>query len=194
MLLPSLTKARKATKRAVCASLLSQNQTAYSLFLKNNEYKYFNANHLPQSYAGTKGYSSGSRNAGVRAVNLYLYGKNLTNADEAPANICPEENGQKLYDVVGNSYAQNSAQAIGNSLAYGNAIYQYQIQDPTRMVFLFEWGGGHYMGNPNNQWSFPIHGQPGEYVFGFVDGHINAKLAVKGGLRVSKEYTCKNGQ
>ena len=198
ILLPSLSKARNSALFAVCSSNLSQNVKAEYGYLKDKEGKFMaQIGNAEQNYAGTDGFANSSIDPAKRTINEYLYGKKLNFGDDAPANLCPTDNGQRLYEVSGNSYAQNSRVNITNSTSNGNAKYLPKIQEPSRMIYLYEWAAHHVLyktGGYNNLWSLTLHGDRGQYSIAFVDGHVGGYNLIKPSLYSSEMYTWSNGQ
>lgn len=200
ILLPSLSKARDKALYAVCASNLSQNVKAEFGYLKDSEGKFLpQIGNAEQNFAGTNGYGRSSINPNRRTINKYLYSKTLQVGDDAPANLCPTPNGQKLFDVSGNSYAQNSRTRadIRHTTSNGNAKFIAKIQEPSRMIFLYEWSAHHVQyktGGYNNAWSLTLHGGKGEYSIAFIDGHVSGYHMIKPALVAQDDYTWGNGQ
>lgn len=197
ILLPSLSKARQKALYAVCMSNLSQNVKAEYGYLKDHEGKFMSQiGNAEQNFAGTDGYANSSINPNQRTINKYLYGKVLQLGDEAPANICPTENGKTLFEVSGNSYAQNSRRNLANTTSRGNAKFISKIQEPTRMIYLYEWAAHHVQykaGGYDNLWSLPLHGDKGQYSIAFVDGHITGYHMIRPGVTSQDDYTWVNG-
>lgn len=195
ILMPSLSKAREKGMQAVCINNLSQNGKAQAVYMMDGSERFLTANGAEQNYAGRHGTGNASRAASTRKLNPYLY-ENMTNDGDALANLCPNPNGLKLYDLMGNSYAQNHSNSIPNATARGNAKYLYNIQDPVRMVFMYEWSAHHVVyktGGYNNTWSLPIHGKVGQYVINFVDGHVKPQVMIYPGLFSTTDHTWSNG-
>ncbi|MCM8539604.1 MAG: prepilin-type N-terminal cleavage/methylation domain-containing protein [Lentisphaeraceae bacterium] len=198
LLLPSLNKAREKALFAICLSNMSQNVKAEFGYLKDHEGKFMGQiGNAEQNFAGTNGYANSSINAKHRTINKYLYGHVLQNGDEAPANLCPTANGEKLFDVSGNSFAQNSRSAFNNSTSNGNAKYIDMIHEANRMIYVYEWAAHHVRyktGGYNNLWSLTLHGNKGQYSLAFVDGHVSGYHMIKPNLTSQDDYTWENGQ
>ena len=196
MLLPSLNKARRKAELAVCYSNLSQNSKGYYSYLKSNSGKFhaITGTSWPaeQHYAGSNG-NLNSHPASKRPINPYIYGFALGDTDEAPSNECPNSNGEKLYNVIGNSFGQNCHGE--NTTSNGNAIFLAQIQESDRMVFLYEWSAHHVWrkaGGFENKYSLPIHDKPGRYTTAFIDGHVRLENFYPN-LDFSDTMTWRNG-
>ena len=196
LLLPSLSQAREKAKQALCINNLSQNGKAQAVYLMDSNEYFLTANGAEQNYAGKHGTGNASRAANTRKLNPYLY-ENLQDDDEAIANLCSNENGRKLYELLGNSYAQNHSNSIPNATTRGNAKRLTGIDDPVRMVFMYEWSAHHVVyknGGYDNVWSLPIHGKTGQYVINFVDGHVKPKVMIYPGLYSRPDHTWSNGE
>lgn len=197
LLLPSLRNARDKAKFAVCASNLSQNYRAQLLYLKNSNSRFMPIiKKASQNYAGSHGIGRSSAHAAARKVNIYLYGKVLEDTDNAEANKCPAENGDILYKQIGNAFAQNQSPYINNSTSRGNALFLTSIQDPKRMVFLYEWPAHHIVrkgGKYESKWAVPLHWAAGVYSFTFIDGHLTSRNKTYAGSSSQKNYTFSNG-
>ena len=65
-----------------------------------------------------------------RFLNEYLYGRQSSNddGDEAPANRCPDKNGLRLYNLIGNSYTQNTITAHSPEYENASTFQQFSIQ------------------------------------------------------------------
>ena len=197
MLLPSLSEAREKGKQALCINNLSQNGKAQALYMMDSNDLFLSANGAEQNYAGKHGTGNASRAANTRKLNLYLY-DNLQDDGDALANLCPNTNGEKLYDLMGNSYAMNHSQnSIPNALTHDGTKRMTEIEDPVRMVFMYEWAAHHVVyknGGYENAWSLPLHGGTGRYVVNFVDGHVSAKILITPGSFSNIDHTWSNGQ
>lgn len=196
LLLPSLGRAREKGKQALCINNLSQNFKAQALYMMDSNDFFLTAHFAEQNYAGMKGSGNSSKDVKFKKLNIYLY-ENMENDGDALANLCPNTNGQKLYDLMGNSYAQNHSNEIPNATTRGNAAQLSGIMDPIRMVFMYEWAAHHVVyktGGYDNIWSLPMHGKTGEYVVNFVDGHVKAKIKIHPGLFSRPDHTWSNGQ
>lgn len=196
ILLPSLGKAREKGIQALCISNLGQNGKAQALFMMDSNDKFMTSNGAEQNYAGRHGTGNSSKAASTRKLNQYLY-DNLQNDGDALANLCPNSNGQRLYDLMGNSYAMNHSGSIPNALTKNDSESSSEIEDPVRMVFMYEWSAHHVVyknGGYDNVWSLPIHGKTGEYVINFVDGHVKAKIKIYPGLFSRPDHTWSNGE
>ena len=197
ILLPSLSKAREKAKQAVCINNLSQNGKAMAVYLIDSNDRFIPHNNAEQNYAGRHGTGNASRAASTRRLNPYLY-DNMTDDGDAFANLCPSGNGngQKLYDLLGNSYAQNTANAINNAIARDNTLFLYNVEDPVRMVFMYEWAAHHVVyknGGLTNTWSLPLHGDAGRYAVNFVDGHVRPQVKITPQLFSTADHTWSNG-
>ncbi|MCM8531014.1 MAG: prepilin-type N-terminal cleavage/methylation domain-containing protein [Lentisphaeraceae bacterium] len=196
ILLSSLSQARNKAKVAVCASNLDQRFKAQSLYMMDSHNRFMTGNGPEQNYTGKKGTSTSSREASARKLDPYLC-TNLQENDEAMANLYPSKNGEKLYEVMDNSYAMNhTSNNIPNALTQDGSKTTFEIEDPSRMVFMYEWAAHHVVyktGGYDNIWSLPLYGKTGRYVINFVDGHVSPNILIYPGLFSRPDHTWSNG-
>ncbi|NQZ59224.1 MAG: type II secretion system protein [Lentisphaeraceae bacterium] len=200
MLLPSLHKARKGAKTAVCMSNLKQIHPATTLYLKNNKQKYprytggsstsfagykFVGNSGIKWGGGADSATAGYRNVTLRPVNTYL-GHN-SNQDYVSEANCPFEGtiGMNWSTRVGSSYmaaARYTPPQYGGDYDLDNS-FLFTIRRPNTMVFMTGAGAWHRATNQAIKWQSNNHGA-NDYPLSFVDGHT-AKHKVLPGLGIN---------
>jgi len=194
MLLPSLSKARRKAKIAVCLSNMKQANTATQLFVGGNDERFPFAKfpgmdtNTGRFWLGKYGTSGDYQvNVTQRPLNVYL-GYTQDNI-EVPVAGCPvtnlESNG---YNHSGTDYMAAARQEYTDDLdTQTEAITINQVKDPVKMVLMGEIGGWHYAAWDQNPWRFDgfLH-EPGKpfYGFTFVDGHAK-NMKIHGGLGVN---------
>ena len=205
ILMPSLGKARKAARKAVCLSNNRQLSVASNLFTKDNK-GYFVPNRggsdfEPAGKNGTDSYFNTSfRNISNRLLNQYLGGP-FTDGDEVPITHCPEDNNTAVqgHSFSGSSYPFNIGTPMGSkgqaTMTWGTGANKSNLVDavesPSRFLIISEMGMRTYSkgnGNANKLHYFHTEYGDSRWVAAFADGHtafINAQYRRK----VAEDYT-----
>lgn len=153
LLIPSLTRSREASMRAVCLSQHKQVGDAKAMYLKNNNDKYSSSlngssDHPGRQWLGKRGDNSQWPVTLVnRPLNKYLgYTENGVAVKEAE---CPlEYKGEDAFKKVGSSYFGNSYNGFNNL----KNKFQAQINEPAITVLITEAGAFAYMQNLSSPW------------------------------------------
>jgi prepilin-type N-terminal cleavage/methylation domain-containing protein len=178
LLLPSLAKAREAAKSAVCMSNLSQINKAAAMYLHDNNERFPGkiAGNGKHGWVGKKGSSITQAKLFPqnRPLNRYL-GTFTMDEDEVKIAHCPSD--KKYYNLRGSSY-KNNTDMQWKSLHIGSkngALYD-DIQSPSRMVMMTEWGAiPTVKSNTGQILNFHVpFGKPNRYNTLFVEGHVKA--------------------
>ena len=199
LLLPSLTKARMAAKRALCASNLKQGGIAVELYLNDNE-----AYYPPRvsgsnfEYIGKNGsqtyYAEEYRNIQKRFLNIYVGGP-YEEDDEVPVAHCPSDESDltHAYGKAGSSYPANNADGFYTKAGLGTLNWKYgwegsnsamMVTSPSKMTVMYDSGFRKYTGGTGNNFkdAFYWHTAKGKAMWNvlFTDGHVSFTLALRG--------------
>ena len=153
LLLPSLSRARETSMKAVCLSQLKQVGDAKAIFLKNNNGKYAstlpgNTDHPGRQWMGKAGEDAQWPVTLVnRPLNKYL--GYTVNGVPVKVVECPlEYKGQDAFRKVGSSY-------FGNSYNNFNSLknkFQSKIDDPSTTALISEAGAFAFIQNISRTW------------------------------------------
>ena len=166
MLMPSILKAREATRRAVCASNLSQVGTALQMYYDENN------NVTPKGHW--------SKMFGVGSDTKHVLNPYLGRVEEIAS--CPSDVGQymtngsisdNLFKSKGTSYQNQHYQAFGASRFVSTANERVTILDfdyPAQKLVTgdYVWHYNRPMVYPQNQW----HSDKRRFNILFADGHV----------------------
>ena len=178
LLMPSLARAREAAKSAVCMSNLSQIGKAASM------YRHDNNNRFPGKIAGNGKHGwVGKKGSSItqskmfpqnRPLNRYL-GDFKDDEDEVKVAFCPSD--KKYYNFKGSSY-KNNTDLQWKSLHIGskNCAFFDDIQSPSKMVMMAEWGAiPTVKSNTSQILNFHVpFGKVNRYNTLFAEGHVKA--------------------
>jgi prepilin-type N-terminal cleavage/methylation domain-containing protein len=190
LLMPSLQKARKSAKMAVCNSNLNQIGKASFMFLDDNNDEHIDRADIKNRIDGNAGHyyigTGGSHKNAVRPLNTYLGVTEVGGTDIMPIAICPMSNEQdqvKYRNRFETSYMGNSRGEYSNDLdTNSKGLFRDEVNSPTTMVVLASTGAWHWARFGVNGWSTDNHGDR-KYSFSFADGHSQVlKIGVTEGL------------
>ena len=199
MLLPSLTKARAAAKRAICASNLKQSGIAVEMYLSDNK-SYFppRVSGSNFEYIGKNGsqsyYAEEYRNINKRFLNPYVGGP-YEEDDEVLVARCPSDESDltHAYGKAGSSYPANNADGYYTKSGLGTLNWKYgwkgsnsqmMVTSPSKMTVLYDSGFRTYTGGTGNNFKeeFYWHTSKGKSMWNvsYTDGHVSFTLALRG--------------
>lgn len=175
ILLPSLTKARKASKRAVCfANLKTYNTGTHGYLLANhNKFPHRRINtidgHQGRSWIGKKGNNwQWPLEITEKPLNEFI---GLTkDGMEAPQMKCPfNDDDVDVYHKVGSSY-------VGNEYNFWQSLggkFLGQINTPSKVILSTEFGAVGFLTNESSTYWRQTHyiGVP-RYPFAKIDGSV----------------------
>ena len=140
ILLPSLVKARKSVKRAVCGSNLKQVGMTSQMYLDDSNDWYPPKDGLHRhTWIGKKG-TTYQRHPKDRILNQYIHDGELTEDVELKVMKCPDDKEQ--YDLAGSTYTPNYNQLIqGLFIDHGQGSRNFsEIKSPSKFVVFNEEG------------------------------------------------------
>jgi len=212
ILLPALRKARALTKRVACQSNLKQIAVAWSMYLDDNDGRFYQGRNANLNYGGWKGMVGWS----PRPLNTYL---NLPEDLEAENNArifcCPADRGgvpgyavrEKAYHYLGTSYHTN-IQLIGQDELLVlpdkfQALHEEinkrlknlkldRVDQPSRLLLIGDYGWFNQSKpdpHPQEDWKelAEWHGRSNYHNIAFLDSHVKF-LNVRKGFYVTDEY------
>jgi type II secretory pathway pseudopilin PulG len=201
LLLPAFSRARQVAQLAVCSSNLKQISTATMLYQSNNRGRmpgFLGRRNI--AWLGQDGTDSALPKAKDRALNTYLdpSRKGKVGA-KCPGDFYYKSLSISAYERRGSSYVANRAglypgnnsspsgmedTGIGEGtvagLTYTRSILLDQVQRPGIMVQLMESGAVDRIEDANNAPKNHEFHYNQKWVFGFLDGHVNAYVAQSG--------------
>lgn len=202
ILLPSLRKARKVAKIAVCHSNLKQHSVALATYMSNGNNRFPIDTSLNDQqmyyYSGKRGtyHITKSVDSDRKFLNKYM-GYNEPGLD-VPVAKCPlDENkidrlNETVYDFLGSSYqAGTRPEAWCPDLmdwSKKSTLSLAEVINPSKMGVLFAFGAWHKSAAP--MWysnDMTIHGRKG-FEFLFVDGHVTDKQIPSAGYGLNHSF------
>jgi prepilin-type N-terminal cleavage/methylation domain-containing protein len=199
ILLPSLKKAQRKSKVAVCLSNLSQISKANSLFLESNNHKFIDEVNLTnKSRNSNVGYTyiglGGSWDPGVtRPLNQYL-NQNASGSCSIDLALCPDKgDNNDSVTYFGTSYMAAARREHTNDLDSGeledDSPFLQQIYRPESMILMGNQGAWHWSKyfQGNNSWTPDTHGER-KYTFSHIDGHCSFVQIKKQGIGLSHSF------
>jgi len=217
ILLPSLRKAKALTKRISCQSNLKQIATAWSMYLDDNDGRFYQHRTGHLNYGGWRGIMGWSPRPLNKYFNLPVDLPDDPNTKtNAKIFCCPADRGgvpgyavrEKAHDYLGTSY-QTNIMLIGPDqvLVLPDAFQPLHLEinkrlkklthdrvdNHSRMLLIGDYGS-------YNQWKLPPHpredwkelaewhDRPDCHNMAFLDGHVGF-LNLRKGIYVADEYT-----
>ncbi|MCM8535157.1 MAG: type II secretion system GspH family protein [Lentisphaeraceae bacterium] len=196
ILLPSLHKARKASKRAVCFANLKTYQTGTHGYLLANHNKFpherYNTidNHQGRSWIGKKG-SNYQWPLEVTEKPLNEYIGLTVDGVEAPQMECPfNDDDVDVYHKVGSSYVGNEYN-VWTSLG---GRFLSQINTPSKVVLSTEFGAvGYLINESSSYWRQTHFTGVARYPFAKIDGSVlHHKVRTQQGISISSDEIILN--
>jgi len=191
LLMPSLSKAREAARRAVCGSNMKNIGTALQLYLKNNKQHFPPMQTTGNQYGwfGKKG-TLYTRVPSNRLLNKYIGGWPFENNAEIEVARCPSD--QEVYDKRGSTYVPNTSQYSGGlyiSTATSSRSYT-EINSPSKFVVFSEYGGDKSMLGKPMETSWFFHSEPSARRWNllFADSHVSY-TRILDGQKSASDYT-----
>ena len=199
ILLPSLSKARIATKRAVCMSNTKQIGLCLKMYTNDNN-NYFPPQGIKTSYSnwfGKKGVTAGgSWVPSRRPLNYYILSKDsIADDEEVKLADCPSD--EKSYRWFGTSYKPNVRQNVKGLYIWPTTSSRtiFEINSPSKFVVITEWGSfRHAAGLSISDYHY-IHDSIGSPRWNqlFQDGHVEFNTVLRG-AHTSDGYTFNRDQ
>ena len=196
MLLPSLAKAREASKRAVCISNLKQIGTAMAMYHNAFDDKYPLHSEWGNLMGGlgTVGNYSGTTAPENRPLNAFL-------DDTGKVAMCPSDKGDALHANISNCFEEYGTSYLvqWNSNSFGvqkvtdkDADELPSVLDwdePEKKIVLGEWSwhGNRSLANSKSRWHNLNNRR---YNMLFADGHVkyfSFPLAIEGWLSITPD-------
>jgi len=192
MLLPSLSKAREAGKRAVCLSNLKQVGVALQMYIDdNNSYFPSKGSGSHQFYWFGKRGTLWTTKPSKRHLNIYVLSQNPIPDDiEVPLAECPSDD--RHYDERGSSYNANNHGSV-NNLYKSPVTDSWHINDvksPSKFIVMQEYGGDKSMqGNnpPEHAYFHTPYGKRNWNVL-FADSHVKF-IRINDGQKSGSDFT-----
>lgn len=208
LLLPSLTKARKQAKLAICLSNCSQLNRALSMYITDNNHSTPSTKYKGQTTNPNKpghgwlGIKTDNHPWKYRSLNIYL-GVPEGRSDIELLNVakCPLDNysnggrsGNSYFEYDGHSYIGNARDGGGIGLNNGTSgIFIAKVTTaPSKMVALNEFGGWCYAFGYGSNWGYSWHGGF-KYSIAYLDGHTK-NIKISNRLLVSDNYSFDKNQ
>jgi prepilin-type N-terminal cleavage/methylation domain-containing protein/prepilin-type processing-associated H-X9-DG protein len=210
LLLPTLTRARRAAGIVACASNLHQIGIAWSAYLINSRGRFPPwVTNLPWLYGGRDpaGVSLDPSDVAYfkdgRPLNPFL-GAQYINEQKALIFRCPFDapiinprtgdsptDGQNAFDFFGNSYLMNTNLLYNNVAPMGTPIYASinisMVQIPSSLVILAGDCAWSYIAN-NSPYNADFHHTAPYMNLLFVDGHVAQTKILSNGQSVTADY------
>ena len=217
ILLPSLRKAKALTKRITCQSNLKQIATAWSMYLDDNDGRFYQGKNANLNYGGWRGMIGWS----LRPLNKYFnlpidLPEELETKDNSKIFCCPADRGgvpgyavrEKAHDYLGNSYQTNLMLIGQDQLMVLPDLFQPlhmeinkrlrnltldRVDNHSRMLLIGDYGSyNQWRPTPHlrEDWKqlAEWHDQPNCHNMAFLDGHVGF-LNLRKGFYVTDEYT-----
>jgi len=191
LLMPSLSKARETTRRAVCGSNMKNIGVALQLYLKNNKYHFPPMQTISNQYGwfGKKG-TLYNRVPSGRLLNRYIGGWPFDDNAEIEVARCPSD--QDVYNTRGSTYVPNTSVHVSGlykSPASSSRRFD-EINSPSKFVVFSEYGGDKSMLGKTMETSWFFHSEPSTRRWNllFADSHVSY-TRVLDGQKSASDYT-----
>ena len=191
MLLPALSKAREATKRAVCASNLKQIGAGMTMYTSsyNDKYPLHSDWGNLLGKTGTQASFSGKTPASSRPLNAFL-------DDTGKVAQCPSDLGDSMSFFVNNCFEDVGTSYLVQWNSNAFAVARVTDNDPNQLISASSWTEpttkmimGHWTWHANRKLSYPDtrwHDKKNRrFNMLFADGHVEFfkfPLALESGL------------
>ena len=192
LLVPSLQKAREASRKAVCMSNLKQLGTALHLYLKNNDGFFPPKATGKHQYAwfGKKG-TLWTRNPSKRYLNHYIVDVSpIPNNIEIRVGECPSD--KRHYDERGSTYVANTHNNVKGLYKSPVASSRHfdEVISPGKFVVFSEYGGDKSMLGQNPPAHAYFHTEYGKRYWNvlFADGHVSF-IGIANGQKSGDSWT-----
>jgi prepilin-type N-terminal cleavage/methylation domain-containing protein len=217
ILLPSLRKAKALTKRIACQSNLKQIAAAWSMYLDDNNGRFYQGKNANLNYGGWRGMMGWS----ARPLNKYFnlpvdLPEELETKDDSKIFCCPADRGgvpgyavtEKAHDYLGTSF-QTNLMLIGPDqvLVLPDAFQPLHLEinkrlknltldrvdNHSRMLLVGDYGSYNQWRptpHPRQDWKelAEWHDRPDCHNMAFLDSHVSF-LNLRKGFYVTDEYT-----
>ena len=192
MLLPSLTKAREAGKRALCISNLKQIGVAMQMYIDDADGYYPPKGDGSHQYGwfGKRG-TLWTTKPSERFLNIYVMTENPIPDDaEVPLAECPSD--ERHYDERGASYNANTHPSVDG--LYKSPVTESwhisSVNSPTKFVVMPEYGGDKSMLGDNPPADAYFHTPYGKRFWNvlFADSHVKF-IRINDGQKSGGEFT-----
>ena len=199
LLMPSLSRAKKKAHSVACQNNLKQIGVGTQLYLKNNNFKYpnkFNGSFgWVTNWMGTRG-TNLTLDANKRYLNSVIY-PNADNNTAMPMFKCPDKSMDIIFEKHGNTYGNNMAYTISNTLGSNNTgsnvVFLHEVNNPSSMLSTYEVPA--YWRSQSRDGYYSIHAGSNEYNAVFVDGSVQGRIFFQtGSVSDNENYTFDNEQ
>ena len=217
ILLPSLRKARALTKRMICQSNLKQIATAWTMYIDDNDGRFYQERNANLNYGGWRGTVGWSPRPLNKYFNLPVeLPEDLETRNDSKVFFCPADRGgiygyavrEKAYDHIGTSY-QTNIMLIGPDqlLVLPDAFQPLHLEvnarlsnltldrvdNHSRMLLIGDYGSYNQWRpdpHPRPDWKelAEWHGRPDCHNMAFLDSHVGF-LNIRKGFYVADDYT-----